>query len=76
MSEKLFQLEQQPETRHDILHIRLPVPRRRSVMPATTRDHLRGAVRETLLAQRSLLDTLIEKTESHQATKETLSQAQ
>ncbi len=66
MPEKLFQIERKPEEHHDILHIRMPVPRRRSILPTATRGHLRAALRETLLAQRSVLDALIKKTEPSQ----------
>lgn len=63
MVQKIFEVEYKPEEPYDVLHIHLRVPKRPILLPAATREHLRGAVRETLLAWRSVLDACIEKTE-------------
>jgi len=60
--EKVIVYEEQPEEAFDRLQLSLPVPRLPR-LPVTTRDHLRAARREWLLAWRSLLDAAIERLE-------------
>jgi len=63
MAQKIFEVEHKTEEPYEVLHIHLRLPKRPVLLPAATREHLRGAMRETLLAWRSVLDALIEKTE-------------
>jgi hypothetical protein len=55
-------IEEQPEGPYDLLRVTLPVPRLMS-LPKETRDHLRAARREQLLALRSLVDVAIRRLE-------------
>lgn len=55
-------IEEQPEGPFDLLRLTLPLPRL-LFLPKETRDHLRAARREQLLALRSLLDQAIERLE-------------
>lgn len=57
-----LKIEEQPAGRFDLLHLTLPLPRL-LCLPKETRDHLRAARREQLLAMRSLLDQAIERLE-------------
>ena len=68
MAEKMFEVERKAEEPYEILHLHLRIPKRRRLLPAATRDHLRAATRETLLAWRSVLDALIEKAEKQPKT--------
>lgn len=61
-------IEEQPEGPFDLLRLTLPLPRL-SFLPKETRDHLRAARREQLLALRSLLDTGIERLEKEEKPK-------
>ena len=55
-------IEEQPESAFNLLHVRLPLPRLFR-LPEETRQHLRAARRERMLAVRSLIDAAIERTE-------------
>lgn len=55
-------IEEQPEGPFDLLRLTLPLPRL-LFLPKATRDHLRAARREHLLALRSILDQAIEQVE-------------
>jgi len=55
-----LEIEKQPVGPFDLLHLTLPLPRL-LFLPKETRDHLRVARREQLLALRSLLDLAIER---------------
>jgi hypothetical protein len=61
-------VEEQPEGPYDLLRVTLPLPRM-MFLPKETRDHLRAARREQLLAVRSLLDTAIRRLEQGPAAK-------
>lgn len=61
-------IEEQPEGPFDLLRLTLPLPRL-LFLPKETRDHLRAARREQLLALRSLLDTGIERLEKEEKPK-------
>ena len=67
MSQKLFEIERREDEGAIAMHIRVPIPRPPSLLPSATQDHLRGALRETLLAQRSILNALIERAETGRA---------
>jgi hypothetical protein len=54
--------EEHPESPYDVLHVSLPLPRL-MWLPKETRDHLRAARREQLLAVRSLVDAAIRRLE-------------
>ena len=58
MSEKIFELERRPGEEY-VLHFRPP----KSILPASTRKHVRVARKEMLLALRSLIDRAIEHVE-------------
>ena len=60
--------EEHPESPYDVLHVRLPMPRL-MWLPKETRDHLRAARREQLLAVRSLIDAAIRRLEEGPARK-------
>jgi hypothetical protein len=53
-------IEEQPEGAFNLLHVRLPLPRMFR-LPAETRQHLRAARRERMLAARSLIDAAIQR---------------
>lgn len=55
-------IEEQPEGPFELLRLTLPLPRL-LFLPKETRDHLRAARREHLLALRSILDQAIERLE-------------
>jgi hypothetical protein len=55
-------IEEQPESRFDLLRLTIPLPRF-MFLPKETRDHLRAARRERLLALRSLFDVAIQRLE-------------
>ena len=55
-------IEEKDEGPFDLLRLTLPLPRL-MFLPKATRDHLRAARREHLLALRSLLDQAIEQVE-------------
>lgn len=55
-----IEVEEHPERRFDLLHVKLPVPRL-LILPEETRQHLRAARRERLLALRSLLEAAIQR---------------
>lgn len=57
-----LEIEEQPEGRFDLLRVTLPLPRL-MFLPEETRDHLRAARRERILALRSLLDIAIQRLE-------------
>ena len=61
-------IEEQPEGPFDLLRLTLPLPRL-LFLPKETRDHLRAARREQLLALRSLLDQAIERLEKDEKPK-------
>ena len=61
-------IEEQAEGTYDLLRVTLPVPRLVS-LPKETRDHLRAARREQLLALRSLVDVAIRRLEEGPAAK-------
>lgn len=61
-------IEEQPEGPFDLLRLTLPLPRL-LFLPKETRDHLRAARREQLLALRSLLDQAIERLEKEEKPK-------
>lgn len=63
MENRLFQLERKEKEPYDVLHVHLRIPKRPRLLPEPTRGHLRAAVRETLLAGRSVLDAVVEKVE-------------
>ncbi len=65
--EKFVEVEERPGEEFDYLHLRIPVPRQ--VMPPETQEHVRAAVREVMLAFRSLLDEAIKRTEPKQPRK-------
>jgi hypothetical protein len=60
--------EEHPESPYDVLHVTLPLPRL-MWLPKETRDHLRAARREQLLAVRSLIDAAIRRLEERPAAK-------
>jgi hypothetical protein len=60
--------EEHPESPYDVLHVSLPLPRL-MWLPKETRDHLRAARREQLLAVRSLIDAAIRRLEERPAAK-------
>jgi hypothetical protein len=53
-------IEEQPEGAFNLLHVRLPLPRMFR-LPEETRQHLRAARRERMLAARSLIDAAIQR---------------
>jgi hypothetical protein len=53
-------IEEQPEGAFNLLHVRLPLPRVLR-LPEETRQHLRAARRERMLAMRSLIDAAIQR---------------
>ncbi len=53
-------IEEQPEGAFNLLHVRLPLPRVLR-LPEETRQHLRAARRERMLAMRSLIDAAIKR---------------
>ncbi len=53
-------VEEQPEEAFNLLHVRLPMPRMFR-LPEETRQHLRAARRERMLATRSLIDAAIKR---------------
>ena len=55
-------IEEQPEGPFDVLRMTLPLPRL-AFLPTETREHLRAARRENLLALRGMLDAFIERLE-------------
>ncbi len=60
------EVERQPESSYDVLRVTLPLPKMGTggfSLPEDTRQHLRAAQRERLLAMRSLIDRWIEKLE-------------
>jgi len=57
-----LKIEKQRAGPFDLLHLTLPLPRL-LFLPEETRNHLRAARREQLLALRSLLDRAIERLE-------------
>jgi len=57
-----LEIEERPEGPFDVLHVALPLPRLPS-LARETRQHLRAARRERLLALRSLLDAVIKRLE-------------
>jgi hypothetical protein len=57
-----LEVEEQPEGSFDLLRVTLPLPRL-MFLPKETRDHLRAARREQLLALRSLVDVAIRRLE-------------
>jgi hypothetical protein len=61
-------VEEQPEGPYDLLRVTLPMPRLMS-LPKETRDHLRAARREQLLALRSLVDVAIRRLEERPGVK-------
>ncbi len=56
---RIVDIEEDPEVGYDTLHVRLPIPKH--VLPSETRYHAKAAIREVLLAGRSLLDVAIEE---------------
>jgi hypothetical protein len=57
------EIEERPKARFDLLHVALPLPHLTSFGGDETRQHLRAAHRERLLALRSLLDAAIKPLE-------------
>ncbi len=55
-------VEEQPEGTFDLLHVTLPVPRL-LCLPEETRQHLRAARRERRLAMRSLIDSVVKRSD-------------
>ncbi len=53
-------VEEQPESAFNLLHVTLPLPRLLH-LPEETRQHLRAARRERMLAMRSLIDAAIKR---------------
>jgi len=53
-------VEEQPEGPFNLLHVTLPLPRLFH-LPEETRQHLRAARRERMLAMRSLIDAAIKR---------------
>ncbi len=53
-------IEEQPEGAFNLLHVSLPLPRMFR-LPEETRQHLRAARRERMLAMRSLIDAAIKR---------------
>jgi hypothetical protein len=53
-------IEEQPDSAFNLLHVRLPLPRVFR-LPEETRQHLRAARRERMLAARSLIDAAIKR---------------
>jgi hypothetical protein len=58
-------IEEQPESLFDLIRLTLPLPRL-LFLPKETRDHLRAARREHLLALGSLLDHAVERLEKEE----------
>ena len=65
MNDTIFEVEHHPG-RELVLRFKLPRFRR---LPASTRQHLWAARKETLLALRNVLDKAIERTEGRGETK-------
>jgi hypothetical protein len=68
-----IKIEEQEERPYDLMRVTLPVPRLFR-LPKETRQHLRAARRERLLALRDMVDSAIERIEekeqpSHKAEK-------
>lgn len=58
-AQRMVDIEEHPEAGYDTLHVRVPIPKR--LMPKETREHTKAAIREVLLAGRSLLDVAIDE---------------
>ena len=57
--DRMVDIEEQPGAAYDTLHVRVPIPKR--LLPRETREHTKAAIREVLLAGRSLLDVAIDE---------------
>lgn len=57
------EVQKRPDSSYDILRLSLPLPRLGMLLPPDTREHLRSAQRERLLAMRSMLDRWIAELE-------------
>ncbi len=56
---------------YDVLHFSIPIPKFGMCLPEDTRQHLRAARKERLLAMRSLIDHWIHRLEQANQTKQT-----